>query len=76
MADLLGFDVRFGFSMSKSTRGQVLSRFRWIGAGFIRIEMFKKSVVLSVHGVIFDGVIKGLMGSCLRIALNARLGCV
>ena len=33
VADLQGFDVRFGFSMSKSPRGQVLSRFRWSGAG-------------------------------------------
>ena len=42
MADSKVFHVRFGFSMSKSPRGQVLSRFRWIGAGFIRIEIFKK----------------------------------
>ena len=40
VADLQVFDVRFGFSMSKSPRGQVLSRFRWIGAGFIRVEIF------------------------------------
>ena len=41
MADLQVFDVRFGFSMSKSPRGHVFSRFRWIGAGFIRVQMFK-----------------------------------
>ena len=37
------FDVRFSFSMSKPPSGQVLSRFRWIGAVFIRVEIFNLS---------------------------------
>ena len=56
VADSKVFDVRFGFSMSKSPRGQVLSRFRWIGDGFIRVEMFKTCfcfypfmVLITVH---------------------------
>ena len=47
VADLQGFEVRFGFSMSKSPRGQVLNRFRWIGAGFIRVGIFKNSFFVS-----------------------------
>ena len=42
VADSKVFDARFGFSMSQSPRNQVLSRFRWIGTGFIRVETFKK----------------------------------
>jgi len=38
VADRKVFDVRFDFSMSKSPRGQVLSRFGWIGDGFIRVD--------------------------------------
>ena len=41
MADLLGFDVRFESGMSKSPRGLILSRFRWIDVDFIRVNMFK-----------------------------------
>ena len=37
MADSKVSDVRFDFSMSTSPRGQVLSRFRWIGDGFVNI---------------------------------------
>ena len=44
MADSKVFDVRFDFSMSKSPRGQVLSRFRWIGDGFIRVDFSKTFV--------------------------------
>ena len=52
MADRKVFDVKFDFSMSKSPWGQVLSRFRRIGDGFIRGRFFKKSFFLkSVHGV-------------------------
>ena len=54
MADLPGFDVRFGFSVSKSPRGQVLSRFRWIGAGFIRVEIFKKTFLNPFMGLKFQ----------------------
>ena len=43
MADSKVFDVKFDFSMSKSPRGQVLSRFGWIGDGFIRGRFFKKN---------------------------------
>ena len=42
MADRKVFDVRFDFSMSKSPWGQVLSRFGWIGDGFIRVDFSKK----------------------------------
>ena len=42
VADSKVFDVRFGFSMSESASGQVVSRFRWIGAGFIRVDFFKE----------------------------------
>ena len=53
MADRKVFDVKFDFSMSKSPRGQVLSRFGWIGDGFIRVDFFvKKKMFLSVHEVI------------------------
>ena len=38
------FDVKFHFSMSKSPWGQVLSRFHWIGDGFIRGRFFKKTI--------------------------------
>ena len=43
MADSKVFDVKFHFSMSKSPWGQVLSRFHWIGDGFIRGQFFKNS---------------------------------
>ena len=42
VADKKVFDVRFDFSMSKSPRGQVLSRFGWIAAGFISGHVFTK----------------------------------
>ena len=41
MAESKVFDVKFDFSMSKSPRGQVLSRFGWIGDGFIRVNFSK-----------------------------------
>ena len=44
--DLEVFDVKFVSSMSKSPRGQVLSRFQWIGDGFIRGRFFKKVFLL------------------------------
>ena len=60
MADRKVFDVRFDFSMSKSPRGQVLSRFGWIGDGFIRVNFSKKVFFTSVHGV--DRKLIGLLG--------------
>ena len=41
VADSKVFDVKFDFSMSKSPRGQVLSRFHWIGDAFARVNFTK-----------------------------------
>ncbi len=41
------FDVKFHFSMSKSPWGQVLSRFHWIGDGFIRGRFLKTTFFLN-----------------------------
>ena len=51
MAESKVFDVKFHFSMSKSPWGQVLSRFHWIGDGFIRGRSFKQVFLKFVHGV-------------------------
>ena len=48
MADSKVFDVKFDFSMSKSPWGQILSRFHWIGDGFIRGRFFKKKVFINL----------------------------
>ena len=46
VADLEVFDVKFDFGMSKSPRGQILTRFHWIGNGFIRGRFFNKVFLL------------------------------
>ena len=47
MADSKVFDVKFDFSMSKYPRGQVLSRFQWIGDDFIRGRFFKEKLLFN-----------------------------
>ena len=55
MAESKVFDIRFGFSMSKSPRGQVLSRLRWIGDGFIRVDFSKKVIFNLIMGLNSNG---------------------
>ena len=47
VADWKVFDVKFESSMSTSPRGQVLSRFGWIGNGFIRGLFFQTKFFLN-----------------------------
>ena len=44
--DLEVFDVKFDDGMSKSPRGQILSRFHCSGNGFIRVDFSKKVFLL------------------------------
>ena len=58
MADRKVFDIKFDFSMLKSPRRQVLSRFGWIGERFHKGHFCKKFSLSDVSFVYSLNILK------------------